>query len=183
MKKKFYKILFLNFLKWQIEGQFDENIKKCVFIVVPHTSWLDFYIGVLVRGILDIEINFVGKKELFIFPFNYYFKWMGGVPLNREKNQDKVAAIASFFDKKDVFRMALSPEGTRKKVSKWRTGFYHIAKLSNVPIVPVAFDFENKKVIIHEPFYVTDNIEQDIYFLENLFINVKGLYPEKSFNR
>ena len=73
-------------------------------------------------------INFVGKKELFTWPFGYYFRWVGGAPLDRKSNQNKVASIARLFDDREIFRMAIAPEGTRKKVNTWRTGFYYIAK-------------------------------------------------------
>jgi 1-acyl-sn-glycerol-3-phosphate acyltransferase len=127
MKQLLYKFIFFKVLGWKIVGSIDANVKKCVMIVVPHTSWYDFFLGVFTRGIVQLEMNFVGKKELFVFPLNYYFQWMGGTPLNRQKNENKVDAIASIFEKKKEFRLAIAPEGTRKKVTEWKTGFYYIA--------------------------------------------------------
>ena len=74
-----------------------EKIKKAVIIVVPHTSWHDFYIGVFVRKLLKTQNNFLVKKELFIWPLGYYFRWMGGAPLNRSKKENKVENIAAIF--------------------------------------------------------------------------------------
>lgn len=181
MKQIIYKFIFFKILGWKIVGTIAPDIKKCVMIVVPHTSWYDFFLGVFTRGIVQLEMNFVAKKELFVFPFNFYFKWMGGTPLNRQKNENKVDAIASIFEKKDVFRLAIAPEGTRKKVYEWKTGFYFIAQKANVPVVPVAFDYGKKEVRIYEPFQITNNIEEDFKTLKSYFKGVVGKFPEKSF--
>jgi 1-acyl-sn-glycerol-3-phosphate acyltransferase len=113
---------------WKVKGDFDASIKKCVLIVVPHTSWFDFFIGVFFRGTYPVEINFLAKQELFRFPLGGYLKWMGGIPLNRNKSENKVEAIAKIFDTKDVLRLSLSPEGTRKNVTQWKSGYYFIAQ-------------------------------------------------------
>lgn len=177
-----YEIIFCKILGWKIIGNIPPEIKKCVMIVVPHTSWYDFFVGVLARGISGLQMNFVAKKELFNFPFGYYFKWMGGAPLNRGKNENKVEAIAKIFNDKEIFRLAIAPEGTRQKVNEWKTGFYYIAKQANVPIIPIAFDYIKREVRYFEPFFPTENKEADFKFLQNIFKDVKGKYPEKSFN-
>ena len=182
MKKSVYSLIFLKLMGWKIVGTIPPTIKKCVMIVVPHTSWHDFYLGIFVRGILGIEMNFVGKKELFVFPFSYYFKWMGGEPLDRKGGLNKVEAIASIFEKKEVFRLAIAPEGTRKKVTDWKTGFYYIAQKANVPIITVAFDFGKKQVAFGAPFYPTGTIEDDIMQLQKNYKGVLGKIPENSFD-
>lgn len=163
---------------WQIVGQFDSTIKKSVVAVISHTSWHDFYIGLLVRCILKEKINFIAKKELFMFPFGYYFRWVGGSPLDRTGNKNKVDQVAEVFDKHLEFRLAMSPEGTRKKVDKLRTGFYFIAKKANVPIIPVGFDFSTKTVTIYHAQYLTEDMAADIHKFEKNFIGIKGKNPE-----
>ena len=172
------KFIFNKLLGWSIDGDFDRSIKKSVIIVVPHTSWHDFYIGVFTRRILKIEINFVGKRELFKPPFGWYFKWMGGAALDRTPGQNKVEAIAKVFEGKEEFRLSLAPEGTRKKVLAWKTGFYFIALKANVPIIPVAFDYSTKTVVIHDAFYPTGDIETDMPVLRTLYQGVVGKKPE-----
>lgn len=163
-------------------GDFDkENIKKCVVIAVPHTSWHDFYIGLLIRQVGDIKISFMGKKELFRWPLGWYFKRVGGIPLDRTSGQNKVDAIAKEFEKRKELRLTLAPEGTRKKVSSWKTGFYYIAKAADVPIIMVTFDFGKKQNVISSPFYPTDNIEKDLQFMYSFFKGVKGKVPAYSF--
>lgn len=168
------KFIFHKLLGWTIDGKFDRNIRKAVVIVVPHTSWHDFYVGAFTRKILRIEINFVAKKELFKWPFGAYFRWMGGAPLDRSRSLNKVDAIAKIFSEKEEFRLALAPEGTRKKVDRWRTGFYYIAIKANVPIIPVAFDYKTKTVKIGDAFYPSGNIEPDLEELHKFYDGVIG---------
>lgn len=181
MKKQLYQFIFYKLMGWKINGSFDESIKKCVVIVVPHTSWHDFYIGIFIRGILGFQINFVGKKELFRFPFGFYFRWMGGAPLDRTGGLNKVDAIVNVFKQKEIFRLAISPEGTRKKVTNWKTGFYYISLQAHVPIIPIAFDYGKKTIIINQPFYPTGQIENDLKVLENNFNGVVGKFPSQSY--
>ncbi|MGX7666435.1 1-acyl-sn-glycerol-3-phosphate acyltransferase [Flavobacterium pedocola] len=181
MKQILYKFIFFKIMGWKINGTISPEVKKCVIIVVPHTSWHDFNIGLFTRGILGIAINFVAKKELFRFPFGAYFRWMGGEPLNRQKNENKVDAIAKVFQTNEVFRLAIAPEGTRKKVTEWKTGFYYIALKANVPIIPVAFDYGKRTVVISEPYYPTGNKEEDFKNLEQNFKGVTGKVPQNSF--
>jgi 1-acyl-sn-glycerol-3-phosphate acyltransferase len=181
MKKHIYKFIFCTIFGWKIIGNIEKDIPKCVIIAVPHTSWWDFFLGIFSRAILGLEINYVAKKELFVFPFGAFFRWTGGTALNRQKKENKVDAIAKIFQEKEVFRLAIAPEGTRKKVEEWKTGFYYIALKANVPIVPVAFDYGKKEVVYHEPFYPTGNIEDDFKILEAPFKGVIGKVPEFSF--
>lgn len=174
------KILFHKIMGWKIIGSFDPNIKKAVVIVVPHTSWHDFYIGAFARRILKTEINYIAKSELFKWPFGGYFRWMGGAPLDRTPGQNKVEAISQIFRERDEFRLAIAPEGTRKKVLEWKTGYYYIALAANVPIIAVAFDYSTKSVIIHEPFYPTGDIARDTQTLRAYYDGVVGKNPELS---
>ena len=86
-----------------------------------------------------------------------------------------------FRSQREEFRLAIAPEGTRKKVTTWKTGFYYIAQKANVPVVPVAFDWGKKEVRLGAPFYTTDNIDNDIAELEKFFVGVVGRVPEYSY--
>jgi 1-acyl-sn-glycerol-3-phosphate acyltransferase len=181
MKKRLYAFIFYKILGWKLIGNLEPAIKKCVIIVIPHTSNLDFFIALLVRGVLDIEINFVGKKELFVFPIGYYFRAVGGAPLDRSGGKNNVEATAEVFAKHDTFRLSLSPEGTRKKVTQLRTGFYYIALKALVPIIPVAFDFGKKEVRIATPLIPSGNFEVDMKEILPFYKNVKGRIPHQGF--
>ncbi|WP_157483549.1 1-acyl-sn-glycerol-3-phosphate acyltransferase [Flavobacterium rakeshii] len=179
--KKIYQFIFFRLMGWRLNGSISPNLKKCVMIVVPHTSWMDFVIGVFARGSIGLEMHYVAKKELFVFPFGVWFRWMGGAPLDRKKNENKVEAIANIFKNREVFRLAIAPEGTRKKVETWKTGFYYIALAAQVPILAIAFDYGKKEVNIAEPFYPTGNKEDDFKILELHYKGVTGYVPENSY--
>ncbi|MBJ7883075.1 1-acyl-sn-glycerol-3-phosphate acyltransferase [Gelidibacter salicanalis] len=171
------KFIYSKILGWKVVGNVTmskDTIKKAVIIAAPHTSWEDFYIALLMRQVIGVKSNFVAKKELFKWPFNYYFRAIGGAPLDRRPGQNKVEAIAKLFENRDEFRLALSPEGTRKRVEEWKTGFYYIAKKADVPIIMFTFDFGNKQNKISEPFYPTDDLEADFKYMRSFFEGVRG---------
>ena len=182
MKKRLYKFIFFQLMGWKIVGKINPEIKKCVLMIMPHTSWHDFYLGIFTRGITGLDMHYMAKKELFRFPFNNYFRWMGGEPLDRAGGLNKVDSVAAIFNKKEVFRLAISPEGTRKKVKELKTGFYYIALKANVPIIPVTFNFAKKEVNLGTPLFPSGNIEAELRTLKQHFIGVKGKIPENSFD-
>ena len=175
------KWIYFKVLGWKVVGNLTmskDTVMKAVLIGAPHTSGYDFIISLLLREVVGIKSNFVGKKELFVWPFGYFFRSIGGAPLDRTSGQNKVQAIASLFNSRDEFRLAISPEGTRKKVDQWKTGFYYIAKTAKVPIIMFTFDFKNKQNLVSEPFYPTDDKDADFRFMYNFFKDVKGKNPE-----
>lgn len=179
--QKISKFIYHRLLGWSFGG-FDQfsTVKKAVIIAAPHTSWHDFYIGVLLRSIIQMEANFVGKESLFNPITGWFFKALGGAPIKRNGNENQVDAIARLFNNRLIFRMVLAPEGTRKKVDTWKTGFYYIAKKANVPIVMITFDFKNKKNYISKPFFPTDDIDSDFKFMRAFFEGVIGKVPKYS---
>jgi len=178
--KAFSKFIFSTLLGWKLVGNFPSHLKKYVVIAAPHTSWHDFYIAILARNTSGEKINFIGKDSLFKGPFGFIFKALGGAPVDRSKNNNLVDAIVDIFESREEFRLGLSPEGTRKKVEKWKTGFYYIAKGAKVPVVMATLDFENKHVKISEPYEPTDDKEKDFAHFHAFFKGVKGKKPELS---
>ena len=170
IKKNICKIIFRVF-KWKILGKFSK-VPKYIIAVAPHTSFYDFFIGILVRNIINEKINFIGKKELFGPLTGWFFRALGGVPVDRNSKKDTVSSIVDIFNKRKKFKLAIAPEGTRKKVKKWKTGFYYIALKAKIPIMPIAFDYNNKNVIVHSLFYPTGNIEEDFKNLYKKYKNV-----------
>ena len=171
------KFIYYKLLGWKTVGEFPK-LDKCVVAVVPHTSWVDFFLGLLIRRVINQEINYIGKKSLFNPPFGWFFRWMGGAPIDRSKSSDTVTAIANIFNEKEVFRLALSPEGTRKKIEKWKTGFYYIAKAANVPIILVAFDYGRKQIKFSEPQVPSENMNEDFKTYIGFFKGVVGKIPK-----
>jgi 1-acyl-sn-glycerol-3-phosphate acyltransferase len=153
--------------------------KKMVLIAGPHTSWRDLLVALAARNEMRFsQIKFLGKKELFSPPFGSILRKIGGIPVDRECNNGIVQQAVDQFNNNDEFRLALSPEGTRKRVKRLRTGFYFIAKNANVPIVMVGLDFANKRVVISDPFFATDNQEKDFADILSFFAPIRGYHPE-----
>jgi 1-acyl-sn-glycerol-3-phosphate acyltransferase len=155
------------------------HLKKYVIIVGPHTSNWDFVIGLAYRSLLGLSASkFLGKKELFQPPLGSLFLKLGGIPVNRESKSNLVEDVARLFQENEEFILALSPEGTRSKVEKLKTGFYFIARQANVPIVMVGLDWKNKTAIIGTPF-MPSNREADFAIIRTFYSTIEGKYPEK----
>lgn len=171
--------LFLQMQGWKIHGEFPYHLKKCVIAVGPHTSAWDFVVGLAVRSKLKLyHLNFLGKAELFKGRFGFFFRRLGGFPVDRFSNNNVVDQVAEQFKIRDQFLLALSPEGTRKKVDKLRTGFYHIALKAGVPIVLAGLDFGRKEISFSEPFLPTGNMEEDFKKIIHFFADKEGKIPE-----
>ena len=178
--QKLSNFIFTRVLGWRLVGDFPKYLKKYVVIAAPHTSWKDFPIAILARNSSGEKVNFIGKNSLFKGPFGFIFRSLGGTPVDRSKSSNMVDAIIKIFDNKEEFRLGISPEGTRKKVIKWKTGFYFIAKGAKVPIVMATLDFENKEIKFSEPYDITDDKEKDFKHFHNFFKGVKGKHSELS---
>ncbi|MCF6213427.1 MAG: 1-acyl-sn-glycerol-3-phosphate acyltransferase [Flavobacteriaceae bacterium] len=165
-------------LGWKISNSYPKNLKKYVLIAAPHTSWQDFPIGIIAKFATGLPAHYIGKDSLFKPPFGFIFRALGGTPVDRSKNNNLVNQIVQNFNSKEQFILAMSPEGTRKKVEKWKTGFYYIAKEAHVPIVMATLDFEHKDFRFSEPYYPTDDKEADFKHFHNFFKDVKGKKPE-----
>lgn len=178
MTQAFSKFIFQTILGWKVVGNFHPEIKKYVLIGAPHTSWKDFHIALLSRSVEQANIKLIAKKSLFKFPFGFFLRALGVSPVDRSKSNNLVEAIIDLFNSKQEFRLAISPEGTRQRVQKWKTGFYYIAKGANVPIVMYGFDFGNKQAVISEPYYLTNDIQADFKHFLNFYKDIKGAKPE-----
>lgn len=164
---------------WKTDVHFPQRVKKCIIIVGPHTSAWDIVMGVLYRSAAGMSgTRFLGKQELFDSPVGFLFKSMGGIPVDRFSKQKLVDQVVTLFNSKDELRLALSPEGTRQKVSRLRTGFYHIARGAKVPIIMAGMDYKNKNLIFSNPFYPGCNeaVEQQKVIL--FFASIQGKNPE-----
>lgn len=166
---------------WKITGQYPYDVPKLVLAVAPHTSNWDFPVGVLVNSAGRIHANYVGKHTIFRWPFGVFFRWLGGIPVDRtKKGGNFVSATVEAFKRNERMHLVISPEGTRKKVPKLKTGFYHIARLAGVPIALCTFNWPKKEVFFDpQLFYPTGDEEKDIEFIWNYFKDIPGKNPEQ----
>ncbi len=163
---------------WRIQGALPD-LPKFVVIVAPHTSNRDFFVGIGALFSLGLRVAFLGKDSIFRGPMGPIVRWLGGTPVDRSVSRDRVAEMVDVFRNHDRLVVGLAPEGTRKKVKAWKTGFYHVARGAGVPIVPVWFDYPKKTVGIGPPFYPTGDVNADIAYLQGLFRAEMGKKPEK----
>jgi 1-acyl-sn-glycerol-3-phosphate acyltransferase len=172
--------LYLRLTGWTLKGSFPYHLQKCVVIVAPHTSNWDFIIGVAFRSKLRLtHARYLGKAELFKGPFGFIFRKLGGFPVERSEKNNMVDEVTALFHTHDSFVLVLSPEGTRKKVDRLRTGFYHIAKKAGVPIVMTGLDFEKKQASFSEPFFPTNDETSDFQQIYQFYAAIKGKKPEQ----
>lgn len=170
----------LRLFGWKLEGVMPEQ-KQYIIAVAPHTSNWDFVLGVFARSAMHIKSVFVAKDSLFRFPLGYIFRALGGYPVDRSKHSNYVDSIVEIFKREKAFVLTIAPEGTRKKVDKFKTGFYYIAKGAGVPIVMCKFDWVNKIVGFSPPFYPTDDTEADFRTIYAYYKGVVGKNPEYTF--
>jgi len=165
---------------WKFDGSFPKDLQKYIVIVAPHTANIDFVIGVMVRSILRLNhIKYLGKSELFKPPFGFIFRWLGGTPVDRTKYSNLVEAVVAKFNENEKFAIGLAPEGTRKKVTRIKTGFYHVAKQAKIPIIIMGLDFGTKTIKIKPPFYRTDSAINDFKQFIEFFSSSTGKVPER----
>ena len=176
MFQLFCKGLF-KLMGWKIVGELPKD-RQFIAIVAPHTSNWDFIIGVIARGVLGVKINFLGKHQLFIPPWGWFFKAIGGTPVDRRKSNNLVDAVAEMFKTNPNFSLALAPEGTRSPVTRWKTGFYHIANKAQVPVVAVGLDFGKKTIVIAEGITPSGDIVQDMQPLVEFYRSIEGRHPK-----
>ncbi|TAH39100.1 MAG: acyltransferase [Bacteroidetes bacterium] len=161
-------------LGWKISGDVPRNINKYIIIVAPHTSNWDFPIGVAVRSIMRFKSNFLGKKELFESPLGWLFKKLGGFPVDRSKSSNMVDEVVEIIKREQNFVVAITPEGTRKNVKRWKTGFYFIASKAGIPIVMAGIDYKRKTVFFEKPFYPSGDLEKDAGIMQEFFKDKVG---------
>ena len=176
---RFLAILILRLIGWTSIGS-KVSVPKYVLIGAPHTSNWDFPLMLLVVLELRLQLFWMGKHTLFPFPFSGIMKWLGGIPINRTKSHNVVSDIVGQFKSNDNFVVLVPPEGTRRKVSEWKTGFYHIANNAGVPILMGYVNAEKKEAGFANFFYPTGDLESDMKEIRSFYAQKKGLTAENS---
>jgi 1-acyl-sn-glycerol-3-phosphate acyltransferase len=170
--------LLLRLLGWKVDETTPKNVKKCVVVMGPHTSNWDFIIGRLAFRWYAVPAKFLIKKEAFFFPFGYFLKKMGGIPVDRKKNNNITEFAVKLFNENESLFLVFTPEGTRSYNPNWKKGFYFIAQKAQVPIYIGYMDYEKKIGGFHGLFEPTGDVESDIAALKKILSQYKGKYPE-----
>lgn len=173
---KFAKTI-LKFFKWELIGTFPKN-EKVLIIAAPHTSIMDFVMGWLGLQSFGVNAKFIIKKEFFFFPVGPIIKALGAVPVKRgDRNNDMVSQMVEKYQSSKSFYLVITPEGTRKKVKRWKKGFYMIADKANVPIVISTVDYGKKQLGVLATFNPTGNYDSDIKIIKEYYRGIGAKYP------
>lgn len=160
---------------WRVIDHRPADLGSCVYVVAPHTSNWDFVVGVCARSIARLgHARYLAKKQLFVWPIGWFFRITGGVPVDRSKHTNLTDQVVAYFRSIPGFCIGITPEGTRKQVAHWKTGFWRIAKGAGVPLVLTSFDYSRKEVTFREPFQVGDDMDKDIAWVVQYFSQFKG---------
>lgn len=168
--------MLLKLTGWKAEGSLPG--KKLILIAAPHTSNWDFVYMMIMAMYFDIKVSWMGKHTLFRFPYGWFMRWMGGIPVDRRANHNVVTATAEQFQKVDSLILGIPAEGTRKYVDYWKSGFYYIAKEANVPIVLGFLDFEKKIGGFGPAITPSDDLRADMDIIRAFYKDIKGKHPE-----
>lgn len=166
---------------WRIEGQLPP-LDKFVVIGAHHTSNWDFVLFIAAKFILRLNARWFGKHSIFRWPFGALMRYWGGIPIRRHLKLNTVEQAIEAFAEHRQFILVLSPEGTRRKVERWKSGFYHIACGAGVPIVSAALDFQHRRIVIGAPFQPTGNEEADLRQLLAFYRPYVPKNPDYAFN-
>lgn len=160
---------------WKVEGSLPPNCQKSVFIAAPHTSNWDLPYTLMVAFALRLNIYWMGKEQLFQPPFRHLMMWFGGIPVQREKSNNVVAASVDAIKAADgPLQLVVPPEGTRSKARYWKTGFYYIAVGAQVPIVMAYMDYDKKISGLGPVFQPTGDIDADMATIKAFYAPFKG---------
>lgn len=172
-------MLILKLIGWKAIGKQIDN-PRFVLIGAPHTSNWDFPLMLLVVLKLRLEVFWMGKHTLFPFPLGWFMRWLGGIPINRSKSHNVVNDTVRLYRENTNLVVLVPPEGTRSKVTTWKSGFYHIANNAGVPILLGFVDAAKKEAGLADFFYPTGDIDADMKLIRSFYADKKGLLAENS---
>lgn len=166
----------LRIFGWRVKDRVG-YIPKAVICVAPHTSNWDFVLGELAYLKLGRKAGFLMKQSWFFFPLGSLLRAIGGIPVNRSRQSSLTEQLAHRFACSEELHIAITPEGTRKRVVDWKKGFYFIAEKANVPILLATIDYARKEVEMKEIFYPTGRVEEDIQTIRKKFSASSARHP------
>lgn len=169
--------VFLKVNGWEPEGELPPE-RSFVLVSAPHTSNWDFVYLLALGTVYGIRLHWIGKHTLFLFPFGWLMRALGGVSIDRRKRQNMVEQVCEAFRRQRNLVLAVPPEGTRKRTDYWKTGFYYMAQGANVPIVLGFLDYRRRRGGFGPAFYASGDIDADMQKIRTFYQNITGRYPE-----
>ena len=171
--------LFLRLFGWRVEGRFPA-LPKAVLIAAPHTSNWDLPFMLACAYVLDLRPMWLGKQQLFRWPFGGLMRWLGGLPVNRSRSGDLVRQAVERFAAVPSLLLLVPPAGTRSMAPHWKSGFYHIANGAGVPIVCTFLDYRNRVGGIGCTVIPSGDLAADMDQIRAFYDGVTAKYPAQS---
>ncbi len=178
MIKRWIGEAFLRVAGWKTEGE-RPSIDRYVIIAAPHTSNWDMPLMLAMAFVYDIPVRWMGKHTLFKAPFEPFFKALGGIPIVRHRPGGVVGQMIEHFENNESLVLMVPAEGTRSHVDYWKSGFYHIARGANVPVVLSYLDFGKKVGGIGPAIELTGDFRADMDRIRDFYAEKEGFHPEK----
>jgi 1-acyl-sn-glycerol-3-phosphate acyltransferase len=175
--RRFLGVFLMRLSGWRIAGNMPD-LPKVMMIVAPHTSNSDFFHGFCAYLVLQLDTTWLAKDTWFFWPLGILARRFGGMAIDRSRGGNMVRACVAEYGRRERMCMTITPEGTRKRVDKWKLGFYFIATEANVPIVPVALDYRTRLVVIMPPFFPTGDSAADLPKIKALYSAGMARHPE-----
>lgn len=172
-------VLILRLIGWKVVARPIESA-RFVLIGAPHTSNWDFPIMLMVVLQLRLEVFWMGKHTLFPFPFAGLMKWLGGIPVDRSRHGNLVEHTVQQYRDNPQLIVLVPPEGTRSKVKRWKTGFYHIAVNAGVPVLMGYVDGGKKEAGLTDFFYPSGNVDADLPKIRAYYADKVGINPDNT---
>ena len=160
---------------WRLLGEFPD-LPKLIVIGAPHSSYWDGVWGLLMKVALGVDVNIMIKREVLRSPLGLILRPIGCIPIDRRAATDVVGQMTARFARKPRMWLGITPEGTRKPVTQWKTGFLRIAYAAKVPVLPVFFDYPSKTFTLGQPFYPAGDLDADMLAIRALFRGYHGKY-------
>ncbi|MFN3463109.1 MAG: 1-acyl-sn-glycerol-3-phosphate acyltransferase [Terricaulis sp.] len=154
-------------------------LDKAVLVAAPHTSNWDGVNMLATAGFYRVKLRWMGKKSLTQGPFGWLIKWLGCVPIDRSGANDVVRAMADAFAAAPRLILAIPPEGTRSPTREWKTGFYHIARAANVPLILSVLDYSTKTASLAAIVMPSGDYEADLRVIQSYYANATGKHADK----
>ncbi len=174
--------LFFKLKGWKLNGFIPTHITKCVIIAAPHTSNWDFVYSLGALKILGYKVSYMVKSELFFFPFSILLKKSGAIAVNRKSSNNVVDQMVKQIKDADSIYLMLSAEGTRKRVDKWKSGFYYVAQKAQVPVCTGYLDYKKKEAGFGPVISLTGNVTHDMGKIKDFYSTITPHTPE-NFNQ
>jgi 1-acyl-sn-glycerol-3-phosphate acyltransferase len=162
---------------WSLVGTFPDT-PKLVLIAAPHSSWWDGIWGLLIKVAIGADVHFMGKQELFRGPLGGVLRAVGGVAIDRGAAKGVVEQMIDEFRRREQFWLGIAPEGTRKPVQRWKSGFWHIAHDAGVPIFPVAFHYPDKAIHLGPLFETSADMDADLARVRAWYAPFRGKHRD-----